>query len=262
MEWQPDNPLFRAVGVAPAYRYGDIGLPSFDDRQNDRQFITYITYLRGDIRLKWKRIAEDLNITDRKLERWRERVQFVDPMMHIELGPEGDNFLDNLLRPYISDHANAGIVSVVAHAKSMGYNVPLLRVHKCMMRLDPVGLMHRRPGARIQRVVYTVKGPLHLVHIDGNDNLILWGLSIQGAIDGFSHVVLYLQCNTNKLASTSLQLFENGCIHNYGVPGRVRLDKGGEFWGIVRRMLREGFAQGIQRSVLLWARRCALIVYD
>ena len=40
-------------------------------------------------------------------------------------------------------------------------------------------------------------------------------------------MIVYLQCNTNNRAATVLRLFQ-GATETYGLPSRVRSDKGGE----------------------------------
>ena len=50
---------------------------------------------------------------------------------------------------------------------------------------------------------------------------------IHGGIDGFSRMIVFLQCNTNNRALTVLRLFQ-GAVETYGLPSRVRSDKGGE----------------------------------
>ncbi len=54
-----------------------------------------------------------------------------------------------------------------------------------------------------------------------------WRLVVHGAIDGFSRFIIYLGCNTNNRSDTVFQLFSNA-VRDYGLPDRVRCDKGGE----------------------------------
>ena len=50
---------------------------------------------------------------------------------------------------------------------------------------------------------------------------------IHGGIDGYSRMVVYLACSTNNRASTVYTHFK-AAIKEYGIPSRVRSDKGGE----------------------------------
>ena len=54
-----------------------------------------------------------------------------------------------------------------------------------------------------------------------------WRLVIHGGIDGFSRVPVYIHCSNNNRADTVLQLFLSAVEH-FGLPSRVRSDKGGE----------------------------------
>ena len=46
-------------------------------------------------------------------------------------------------------------------------------------------------------------------------------------IDGYSRVITYLQCSNNNRAETVFQCFMDA-VETYGLPRRVRSDRGGE----------------------------------
>ena len=50
---------------------------------------------------------------------------------------------------------------------------------------------------------------------------------VHGGIDGYSRMVVYLECSTNNRSLTVYKLFREA-VATYGIPSRVRSDKGGE----------------------------------
>ena len=46
-------------------------------------------------------------------------------------------------------------------------------------------------------------------------------------MDGYTRIPVYFKANTNNSSDTVLDLFRHA-IHEYGLPSRVRSDKGGE----------------------------------
>ena len=95
-----------------------------------------------------------------------------------------------------------------------------------MHRISEVGIQSRRKG-RFKRRVYNIKGANYLWHIDTNHKLVKWHLIIFGAIDGYSRLPVSLECISNNKAPTVLACFLKG-VHTYGLPSRVRPDKGRE----------------------------------
>ena len=68
--------------------------------------------------------------------------------------------------------------------------------------------------------------PNSLWHIDGYHKLIRWRIVIHGGIDGYSRLPVYLQASTNNRADIVLICFLS--VATYGLPSRVRCDRGGE----------------------------------
>ena len=79
----------------------------------------------------------------------------------------------------------------------------------------------------IQRRRYHVPGPQSLWHIDGNHKLIRWRIVVYGGIDGYSRLVVFLDCASNNPAATVLKRFHTA-IGRYGLALHIHCDKGGE----------------------------------
>ena len=76
-----------------------------------------------------------------------------------------------------------------------------------------------------------------MAHRDSHYSLIRWGFVLHGEIDGHSWLIKSLQCSTNNKAETAVSLLEQA-LEIYGVPSRVRTDKGGENTLILRKMIK------------------------
>ena len=177
-----------------------------------------------DLGFRWKDISAMLLVSRWTISR---RVK--------EFGIEGvtgysnisDDELDQIIRNFKQSHGiTVGRSLVLGHLKSLGIRVQHKRVIKSLVRVDPDNSKIRW-AQLIKRRKYSVPGPNSLWHIDGHHSLIHWGFVIHGSIDGFSRHITYLKCSTNNRKETVLKLFEDA-IHNFGIPSRVRSDKGGE----------------------------------
>ena len=117
------------------------------------------------------------------------------------------------------------------------------RVRESQRRVDPAGSIMRRLRI-IHRRRYHVNGPQALWHIDGNHKLIrqvclqpiIITILLQVSWSGYSRTNVYLHCSDNNRASTVFSSFHNAIL-NYGIPSRVRADRGGENVAVADFML-------------------------
>ena len=63
-----------------------------------------------------------------------------------------------------------------------------------------------------------------------------WRFVIHAGIDGYSRLPVYCHCSTDNRAQTVLQLFQ-GAVDMYGLPSRVRCDRGVENYDVGYYML-------------------------
>lgn len=135
-----------------------------------------------------------------------------------------DNALDLVLTEIMNSYPSCGesLLKQMIHQK--GIRIPRWRLRDSIHRLDGRGVLARRRN-RLKRRVYNVCGANHLWHIDTNHKLIRWRFVIVGGIDGFSRMVTFLKCTDNNNSDTILECFKLG-VHEYGIPYRVRSDKG------------------------------------
>lgn len=121
-----------------------------------------------------------------------------------------------------------------------GLNVSHETVRVALNVIDPEGVARRR-GHRFQRRVFDGHGPNYIVQIDGWDKLKPYGISIHGAIDGFSHKVLWLRaCESNKNPCYICHFYLEYVKEIQGVPRIVTADRGTENCHVrdVQRILR------------------------
>ncbi|XP_060754200.1 uncharacterized protein LOC132864798 isoform X2 [Neoarius graeffei] len=144
-----------------------------------------------------------------------------------------DAELDRMVIEIHRRHPNTGYKLMRGHLNARGS-----RVLESLRRVNAEGVHMRRLRLRVsRRRQYSVPGPNSLWHIDGNHKLIRWRFVIHGGVDGFGRLVVYLTVAGNNRASTVLRSFMTA-VEQYGLPSRVRSDKGGENADVAEFMIR------------------------
>lgn len=109
-----------------------------------------------------------------------------------------------------------------------GFIVKQETVRLLLQIIDPEGVVHRKKR-RIRRRVYYNKGPNFCWHVDSYDKLKPYGIGINGAIDGFSRVIIWLKAfNTSSDPSVVSSYFISAVKDKGGCPRRIRVDLGTE----------------------------------
>ncbi|XP_014674703.1 PREDICTED: uncharacterized protein LOC106814853 [Priapulus caudatus] len=153
--------------------------------------------------------------------------------------------LEAQVRNINRQYPNSGSQEVRAHLRGLAHPIIVQRerVRRAVRVVDPVGTASRWAQV-IHRRRYSVPGPNSLWHLDTNHALRRWRIIINGGIDGFSRLVVYLHAQGNNNARSSLYCFL-GAIRDYSVPSRIRTDEGGEFVHVRTFMSRqEGEGRG------------------
>ena len=137
-----------------------------------------------------------------------------------------DDELDSILRELQINYPNCGQQLLQGYLRQRGVIVQRRRLRESVARTDPIR-RHVRWHQVVTKRTYSVQHSNSLWHIDGHHSLIRWRMVVHGGIDGYSRMIVYLQCATNNRSLTVHRLFKQA-TEQYGIPSRVRSDKGGE----------------------------------
>ena len=137
-----------------------------------------------------------------------------------------DSDLDDQISELQRGSPNMGVMMLQGALRSRGIYVQRHRIRASVHRVNPTMAIVRWQQA-VSRRCYSVPGPNSLWHVDGHHSLIRWRFVVHGCVDGFSRMVPYLACAPDNKAATVLRLFRKA-VSEFGVPSRVRSDKGGE----------------------------------
>ena len=201
-----------------------LGRPREDVDLDDMEFLC-------SLKLNLTRVASILGLSRSTLyRRMTEEGRIIGGYSNIS-----DAVLNSVVQRVKVDHPHDGEVMMARHLTRIGVRVPRVRLRASIHRVDPVGVA-ARSRCVISRRVYSAPHPNYVWHIDSNHKLIRWRMVIHGAIDGYSRKVLYLKCANNNKATTVISYFSDA-VSVFGLPDKVRSDKGGENADVWRYML-------------------------
>eukprot|EP00794_Sanderia_malayensis_P003967 gene3966-4518_t len=148
--------------------------------------------------------------------------------------------LDNIVSTIQENFPNCGLRRTDGELRRRGLRIQQSRLRKSLRRVDPLGVTIQW-FQTIPRRRYTVPFPMALWHIDGNHKLIRYidqtsPQKVEISIDGYSRIPVFMKCSNNNRADTVLNAFLEAVDH-WGLPSRVRSDKGGENVKVAMYML-------------------------
>lgn len=213
---------------------GNVGRPKFLITKDQLEF------LRLEIGFSWVDIGNLLGVSVSTITRRRHEYGMAIRQNTTQIDNEA---LDEVIRSIAREHPSMGTVLVEGILARSSIHVSRERIRRSLMRTDPINFV-RRKHQTINRRRYFAPGPNARWHIDGNHKLFRWRFVIHGAIDGYSRLIVFLNCNTDNKANTVAECFLSA-VQRYGWPSRTRSDYGKENVEVAKLMVER---RGLNRS--------------
>lgn len=178
----------------------------------------------------------------------------IERRMH-ELSVRSSNFsqipdteLDNKVSDLLEIRRQIGEKTIASQLRSQGIIVQRQRIRESIRRVDPIGVQLRCRTV-LHRRQYNVRSPNSLWHLDGYHKLVRWNFVIHGGIDGFSRLITFLKVSSNNTSQSVLTAFISA-VSQFGIPSRIRIDRGGENVLVSRWMLNHPLRGPDRHSVI------------
>ena len=203
--------------------------------------------------LTFNDIADRLGVNIQVLRRWRKKNMdaIQDNITFKPIHKDDDEKVISIIRPILEENQLWGHVMLLSKINAEGYTVGRDRLKRIIKEIDPEGSEIRK-RTKLKRREYVSKGFGYMWHIDTDHKLgnKSFGFVIASAIDGSTRFCPYINIATDNSAGTNLIAFKKG-VEAYGLPSRVRADRGGEGVKIARYMLRR---RGLNRGSYITGR--------